>query len=193
MKMNKILAIYIILIICNSTSYSQITTWKPKIIDSTEYDAGFLIYWEHVKPFDLIITHDSIIVNNEKNNPILIPTDLPKNSDVHYTCIEDGVLYKLTVRRVNYTNLQYEINGILNFDTIFSRHGTAILNPSFYLGSEGIFEKSKDEIYSMNVYNIIIDKQVEAKLLVPYGTYEIIDYIEDQNNLRISLSFKKLQ
>jgi len=179
--------------ICNLTSYSQITTWKPKIIDSTEYDVGFLKYWEHVKPFDLIITHDSIIVNNEKNNPILIPTDLPKNTDVHYTCIADGALYKLTVRRVNYTNLQYEINGILNFDTIFSRHGTAILNPSFYLGSEGVFEKSNDKIYGMNDYNIIIDKQVEAKLLVPYGIDEIIDYIEGQNDIKIYLSFKKLQ
>ena len=193
MKMNKILAISFILIICTSTSYSQITKWKPKIIDSTEYDASFLKYWEHVKPFDLIMTYDSIIVNNEKNNPILIPTDLPKNIDVHYSCIADDTLYKLTVRRVNYTNLQYEINGILNLDTIFLRHGTAILDPSFYLGSEGIFEKSKVEIYGMNEYNIIIDKQVEAKLLVPSGTDEIIDYIENQNDIRRYLSFRKLK
>ncbi len=178
------------------SAYSQTNTdadWKMDVKDSTEYDIDFISYWKYVKPYSLLITNDSIIVNNNRNDPILIPTDLIINQENYYESNINDTVYKLIVKRVNYTNIEYSIEGKLKNESVFTREGIAILESSFHLGAEGVYEKSEDEIYGMNDYNIKINEQGEIKLLVPVGTDEIIDYVEQQGESKIYLSFKKIE
>lgn len=190
--MKKIITTYLILVLSLSFAYSQ-NDWVVEIKDSTQYDIGFLNYWQYVKPYSLTITNDSIIVNKEYHDPILIPTDLTLNQDSYYELKSNDTLYQLTVRRVNYTNIDYSIKGKTKNEVFFSRQGTAILESSFHLGSEGVYEKNEDEIYGMNDYNIEINGLGEIKLLIPVGTDEIIDYIERQGENQLYLSFNKIE
>uniref|UniRef100_UPI0040492FB8 hypothetical protein n=1 Tax=Flavobacterium sp. TaxID=239 RepID=UPI0040492FB8 len=189
--MKKIIATFLVLFLALSFAYSQ-EVWDVKIKDSTQYDIEFLNYWKHVKPYALKITNDSIIVNKEYNDPILIPKDLPLNQAIYYELKSKDTLYQMTVKRVNFTNIEYTIIGKAKNETFFSRQGIAILKPTFHLGSEGVYEKSEDEFYGMNDYNITSNGLDEMKLLIPTGTVEISDYIEQQGENKIYLSFNKL-
>ncbi len=175
-----------------SYSYSQ-DKLEVEIKDSTLYDIGFINYWIHLKPYSLKITNDSIILNKEYHAPILIPTDLPLNQESYYEFKSNDTLYQLTVKRVSYTNIKYLIQGKMKNEVFFSREGKAILESSFYLGSEGAYEKGEDEIYHMNKYNIENNELGEVKLLIPVGTDEVIDYIERQGQNKFCLSFNKIE
>lgn len=180
------------MILSFSYSYSQ-DKWEVEIKDSTAYDIGFINYWRHVKPYSLKITNDSIVVNKEYHDPILIPTDLRLNQESYYELKSNDTLYQLTVKRVNYTNIEYLIKGKTKNEVFFSREGMAILESSFYLGSEGVYEKNEGEIYGMSDYNIELNGLGEIKLLIPVGTDEIIDYIERQGENKLYLSFNKIE
>jgi len=188
--MKNIFVTFLTAILSYSYAYSQ-DNWDVEIKDSTAYDIGFLNYWRHVKPYSLKITNDSIIVDSEFNDPILIPTDLTLNKECHYVSNVNDTTYLLIVKRVNYTNIEYLIEGNLKNGIIFSRTGVAILESSFHLGAEGVYEKTEDEVYGMNDYNIKLNEQGEIKLLIPTGTDELIDYIEKQGGKEIYLSLKK--
>lgn len=190
--MKKITATYLIIFLSLSSTYSQ-DNWDVHVNDSSQYDNGFLNHWQYVKPYSLKITNDSIIINNEYLDPILIPTDLTLNQETYYELKLNDTLYKLTVKRVNYTNVNYSIIGSTKNKIFFSRKGTAILESTFHLGCEGVYEKNEDEVYGMNDYNIEINELGEIKLLIPVGTDEIIDYIEQQGENKLYLSFNKIE
>ncbi len=170
--------------------YAQ-DNWEFIVKDSAQYDIKFLNYWRHVKPYSLAITNDSILVNKEYNNPILIPTDLPLNKESYYELKSSNTIYQLTVKRINYTNIEYTIKEKTKHKIFFSRQGTAILEPSFHLGAEGVYQKDEDEIYGMNEYHAEMNELREIKLLIPAGTDERIEYIEQQGETKLHLPFSK--
>lgn len=194
--MKKVLLSYFTVVFSVCIVYSQENKevdWAIDIIDSTQYDIDFLQYWKQVKPYPVRIVNDSIIINDESESPVLIPTDLGLDQVYNYKCEVSDTSYILTIKRVNYTNIEYFIEGTANEVVVFGRKGVAILEPSFYLAAEGLFERGEDEVYNMNDYNIVLNDLGEIKLLIPEGTDKRIDYIEQQGARNIYLSFDKLE
>jgi len=163
--------------------------WKVCVKDSTQYDSSFLKYWKYVKPHSLRISNDSIIVGGRIEEAIIIPTDLPMAHKCYYEFSNNGINYSLIVSRLNFTNIAFFIEGKKDNKVIFKRNGEAILESTFYLGSEGLYEKNENEVYGMNDYNIQLNETVESKLLIAQGTKERISYIEKNKNGIISLIF----
>ena len=97
----------------------------------------------------------------------------------------------MIVNRQNYTDIQFSIIGTSNNNTVFERKDVAILESSFHLGSEGVYEKSNDEVYGMNDYNIT--DHGNHKLLIPVGTIEILNYYEPQKSGEIVLLFNRIE
>jgi len=58
----------------------------------------------------------------------------------------------LTVKRVNFSTLEYNYYEIVNGGKINERQGVAELQPIFYFGAEGTFEAEDENIYGMNKY-----------------------------------------
>jgi len=181
----------IISIFISTSLFSQENTKTFLVLDSSQYDSNFIKYWEHVKNYGVIFSKDSIIIEGDKSNAVIIPTDLPLEQNVTYKAIQGDTTYILVVNRLNYTNIYFLIIGTKNNKTVFERKDTAILESSFHLGSEGVYEKSENEIYGMNDYNISDGNN--HKLLIPVGTIEAINYYEPGKHKEIVLLFKKIE
>jgi|GEM_PF-1874707 len=182
-----------IITVC-SLAYSQtITTndWKLEIRDSSNYNQSFLKYWRFVKPNPLTIKNDSIIINNDVFNPIIIPTDLPLNEQLLYDYHTNDTIYELKAKRINFTDIEFSINGKYLEKIFFTRNGLSVLSPTFYLGSAGIYKQNEEEILSMNAYEVKQSHNKKSKLLIATGTDEVIDYAENENNIKIYFSFTK--
>lgn len=165
-------------------------TWEIEVAHPEAYDADFLSYWEYIKPHPIRFAQDSIVIDHDRDHPILIPSDIPLNQAVHYQCSTPDTLFDLVLTRVNYTNLEYSLVGKSGEKEVFSRKGIAKLEPTFYLGAEGVYEKNEDEVFGMVDYNIELNDQGEIKLMVPIGTLEVVDYLEVQEGGNLYLSCK---
>lgn len=159
--------------------------------DSSQYDTQFVAKWGDLKSNGVELRKDSIIISGDIDHVVIIPTDLPLKQDVKYQAIKGDIIYDLVVNRLNYTNVYFSIVGIQGQKNVFERTDTAILESSFHLGSEGIYENNKGEIYPMNDY--IITDVGEHKLLIPEGTTEVVHYYESTELKRIELFFKRIQ
>jgi hypothetical protein len=168
---------------------ADMDSWKLNVPNPSEYDSQFLKYWEYLKPHPVTIFMDSIIVNNARDYPVIIPTDLPLNEEIIYECIQDKIKYTLKVKRINYTNVEFSIIGLRKKKVVFERKGVSILEPSFHLGAAGVYEKD-DEVYKMNNYNVTVGKSEKQEFLIPVGTVNVIDYIENMNSNELVLSFR---
>jgi hypothetical protein len=189
-----VLLAYFILTTNFLVGYSQKTVqekWKPDIKDSDKYDQGFLRYWQYVKPYKLKIINDSIIVNNEINNPIIIPTDYQLSKEFTYKSVTNDTTFKLAIRRLNYTNFHYSINIYYRDKLASSRSGVAILEPTFYLGAEGDFRTNDGRVYKMNDYIIMKDGNQDVRLMIPEGTKEVVYYIDNISNRRVQFQIMK--
>lgn len=51
----------------------------------------------------VVFIDDTIIINNDRSDLIIIPTDLPLNKKVKYVAQREHFSYKLIVKRINYT------------------------------------------------------------------------------------------
>jgi hypothetical protein len=165
--------------------------WKPDIKNSAKYDPGFLKYWQYVKPYKLKIINDSIIVNNEINRPIIIPTDYQLSKEFTYKAVTNDTIFKLTIRRINYTNFHYSINIYYRDKLEFTRSGVAILEPTFYLGAESDFRTNDGRVYKMNDYIITKDGNQDVRLMIPEGTKEAVNYIDKFSNRWVQFQLTK--
>ncbi len=157
--------------------------------DSSQYDETFLARWEDLISNGIALRKDSIIIDNEISEVILIPTDLPIKEDVNYSAVKNDTIYSLVVTRLNYTNVKFSIVGKHKQIIVFKRRDIAILESTFHLGAEGIYENKDGEMYPMNDYNI--DENGDQKLLIPVGTTEAIHYYESTEGKPIELFFSK--
>jgi len=132
----------------------------------TEFKARHSVY-ETVALID-----DTIIVNNDRVGHIIIPTDLPLNQQVTYEKTENGKNQILTIKRVNYSTLEYNYYEETNGQKTNQRKGTADLEPVFYFGAEGTFEDENENVYGMNEYIDKSEKVCWTYIYVGVGSIE---------------------
>jgi len=152
------------------------------IRDSSNYSLEFLIpVTDRLNNAESVaLIADSIIVNNDRADAIIIPTDLPLNEIIIYSAKRGDKLYKLTVKRINYSTVEYEYIQKEKNKIIVSRNGLASLAPTFFYGVEGTIE-TKDKTYGMNKY---IDYSVDCHtyLLIGVGNISESEYHSDCDN-----------
>ena len=124
------------------------------IKDETKYSENFISkfkkYFGMYETVSLI--EDTIIVNNDIEGLIIIPTDLPLNKTVVYGKTEKEKEYILTVKRIYLATLEYNYYEIVNDKKINEKQGLADLPPSFILACAGTFEDENEMTYGMNEY-----------------------------------------
>jgi hypothetical protein len=132
----------------------------------TEFKARHSVY-ETVSLID-----DTIIVNNDRVGHILIPTDLSLNQQVTYKNTENGFKQSLTVKRINYSTLEYNYHEESNSQKTNIRQGKADLEPVFYFGAEGTFEDENENVYGMNEYIDNLKKDCWTTIYIGVGSIE---------------------
>jgi hypothetical protein len=118
------------------------------------------------------LINDTIIVNNDTVGHIIIPTDLPLNKKVTYEELEKDKKHILTVKRINYSTIEYVYFEEVNGQQTNLRKGTADLEPVFYFGAEGIFEDENENIYGMNEYIDNSEKDCCINIYIGVGSIE---------------------
>lgn len=131
---------------------SQSTQFYIK--DEKQYSETFLAEFKakHSIYETVALIGDTIIINNDRENIILIPTDLPLDRLVTYEENADGIKYTLTVKRINLSTLEYNYFETVNGKMKNEKQGQADLEPVFYFGAEGTFEDENENVYGMNEY-----------------------------------------
>lgn len=155
------------------------------IKDSTNYSPNFLKeFRKYFGCFDsATLSGDSIIVNGERKTYIKIPTDLPLDSVVLYKAKKNGKNYSLTIKRINYSTIEYVFNG---------QKGVADLQPNFYLGAEGVFEAKNGKTYGMVKYNDLSEKRCKY-ILIGIGNIEAstLTYCDVDGKISTTIDFVK--
>ncbi len=127
--------------IWNELNLSQSNT-KFFIKDESKYSHTFLAEFKarHIVYEKVSLIDDTLIVNNDQIGHIIIPTDLPLNQEVTYQKTENSKKQILTVKRINFSTLEYSYYEESNGLKTNIKQGAADLEPVFYSGAEGIFE-----------------------------------------------------
>lgn len=117
------------------------------------------------------LIYDTIVINCDRENFILIPTDLPLERLVIYEERAEGIKYRLTVKRVNYSTIEYNYFETVNGKKKNEKQGLADLEPVFYFGTEGTFEDEGGNVYGMNEY--VDSSIIECQILIYIGVGNI--------------------
>lgn len=187
-------------IVCNSNSLKEGRRIEKDtanthffVKDPSLYSSEFLNFWKG-RFSSVIIEGDSIIVDSLYDQAVVIPTFLPINKQVEYFSMKDGCNYMLIVKRLNYTEIKYELIELLKGKELILIQSVADLEGAFYLGMEGVFEH-QGEVYSMNDYNDSTDSTFTT-LMIGDGSLEEANFILVYNDassdyLRLNLKLKK--
>jgi len=144
------------------------------IKDESKYSQTFLVEFKtrHSVYETVSLIDDIIIINNDQVGHIIIPTDLPLNQQVTYQKIENSKKQVLTVKRINYSTLEYNYYEETPGQKTSQRQGTADLEPVFYFGAEGTFEDENENVYGMNEYIDSSEKDCWTNIYVGVGSIE---------------------
>jgi len=179
--MKVIILVMLIMAVSNQVS-AQTENAKPTefyIKDEIKYSENFISQfkkyhgiYETVSLIELI--EDTIIVNSDRKDTIIIPTDLPLNKMIIYEKLEKEKKQILTVKRINISTLEYNYYEIINGKKVNERQGTADLDPTFHYAAEGTFEDENENIYGMNKYVDYSEKDLWCRtyILVGVGSIE---------------------
>lgn len=173
----------------NKVNSNQSNT-KFFIKDESKYSQTFLTEFKarHSVYETVSLIDDTIIVNNDRVGHIIIPTDLPLNQQVTYQKTENSKKQVLTVKRINYSTLEYNYYEESNGQKTNGRQGTADLEPVFYFGAEGTFEDENENVYGMNEYIDNSEKDCWTNIYVGIGSIEksflVYDCKTERNALR---------
>ncbi|NVK27782.1 MAG: hypothetical protein HWE14_07045 [Flavobacteriia bacterium] len=159
------------------------------ISDTSQYDQSLIDHWLELKPNSLYISHDTIVVDGEVNQPLLLPTDLPLNQKVHYIGSKGDTVFQMLITRKNYTDLFFQMHGSIHGDVYFIREGNAVINPAFYFGFESIYKDEEGNAFGMIRYDVQ-DIEYSASLVLPMGTDEVMEYTESIEDYNFRLRFK---
>lgn len=124
------------------------------IKDEKQYSETFLAEFKakHNIYETVALIGDTIIINNDRENIILIPADLPLDQFVTYEESTGGIKHTLIVKRTNLSTLEYNYFETVNGKMKNEKQGQADLEPVFYFGAEGTFEDENKNVYGMNEY-----------------------------------------
>jgi hypothetical protein len=161
----------ILLAITTLLAFGQKTDFYIK--DETQYSENFISEFKKSHPYKTVsLIDDTIIVNNDREGLIIIPTDLPLNKTIIYEKVEKETEQILTIKRVNISTLEYNFYETVNGKKANEIQGKADLQPSFYFGAQGIFEDDNEMIYGMNIYIDHSEKDYWAYIYVGVGSIE---------------------
>lgn len=151
---------------------SQSTQFYIK--DKTQYSETFLKEFKakHNIYKTVALIGDTIIINEDRENIILIPSDLPLNRFVTYEEDTDGIKYTLIVKRINFSTLKYNYFETVNEKIKNEEQGQADLEPVFYFGAEGTFEDENENVYGMNEYISFSKDDCQAIIYIGVGSIE---------------------
>jgi len=106
-----------------------------------------------------------------------LPAELPLNKVVHYKAEQEGKKYVLNLKRVNYTDIEFEF--IMNGQTI--KTGRAILPGYYILGAEcgpdenGVWYCSNQyfyrEYFNITVSQVRLTVEIKSGKRVSFGDY----------------------
>jgi len=158
----------------NILETKNIKPTKFYIKDETKYSKNFISEFKkyHGMYETVSLIDDTIIVNNDRKELIIIPTDLPLNKTIIYEKTEKEKEQILTVRRVNFSTLEYNYYEIVDGKKTNERKGKADLDPTFYNGAEGVFEDENENTYGMNKYIDYSEKGCWTYIYVGVGSIE---------------------
>ena len=169
----------IALLSCGSKTSEQQTTIENGttefyIKDKTKYSENFISEFKkyHGIYETVSLIEDTIIINNAKEEFIIIPTDLPLNTIVIYGKTEKDKEQILTVKRINISTLEYYYYEKINDKKTNEKQGTADLEPTFYFETEGTFEDENGNIYGMNEYIDNSEKDCWTYIYIGVGSIE---------------------
>ena len=162
-------------VLYNKTNQAQNTIPTEFYIkDETAYSKNFISQFKqyHGMYETVSLIEDTIIVNNDREDFIIIPTDLPLNELFFYGKAEKEKEQILTVKRVNISTLEYTYYETVNGTKANGRQGMADLQPVFYFGAEGTFEDEDGTMYGMNKYTDYSGKDCWTSIYVGVGSTE---------------------
>lgn len=157
-----------------ATSVSEEKETVFFIKNESMYSTNFLTEFKarHSVYQTVSLIDDTIIINNDRTGHIIIPTDLPLNQQVTYQKAENNKKQVLTLKRINYSTLEYNYYEETNGQVMITRKGEADLAPVFYFGVEGTFEDENENIYGMNEYRDYSEKDCYTWIYVGIGNIE---------------------
>ena len=123
--------------------------------DTTQYSVAFLktLKESHAEYKSVELHMDSIILDGNRKEPILLPNGLPLNVELVYEAHEKGTDTRMTIKRINFVSVEYKLETFADKKATFMVRGTADLEPTFYFGAEGIEENEKGETITLDNYN----------------------------------------
>lgn len=144
------------------------------IKDKNQYSETFLTEFKakHNIYKTVALIGDTIIINDDRENIILIPNDLHLDKLVTYEEIVDGVKYIMTVKRINLSTIQYSYFETVNGKIKNKKQGQADLEPVFYFGAEGTFEDENENVYGMNEYISSYKYDCQTIIYIGVGSIE---------------------
>lgn len=103
--------------------------------DSTQYSARFIADLKRCfKDFKKVsLIDDAIIIDDNPQNALKIPTGIPPNTETEFKSEEKGTQYSLKIRRINYSTLEYAYSEKTPGGNETKLAGNADLNIEFYL------------------------------------------------------------
>jgi hypothetical protein len=162
----------ILLVITTLSVFGQKTDFYIK--DEIKYSENFILEFKkyHGMYETVSLIEDTIIINNDIEGLIIIPTDLPLNKMITYGKSEKGKEQILTVKRVNISTIEYNYYEIVNGKKRDERQGKADLEPSFHLAVDGTFEDENENTYGMNRYIDYSEKNCWTYVYIGVGSIE---------------------
>ena len=165
----------ILLVITTLSVFGQETEFYIK--DEAKYSENFLSeFKKYYGMYETVfLIEDTIIVNNDREGFVIIPTDLPLNKTIIYEKVEKEKEQILTIKRINISTLEYNYYETVNGKKINERKGNADLKPAFLLAAEGIFfenDDAEENLYGMNIYKDYSEKDCWTHIFIGVGSIE---------------------
>jgi diphthamide synthase subunit DPH2 len=136
------------------------------------------------------LLNDTIVVNNDKEDFVLIPTDLPLNVEVVYEAEKETDAHTLKVKRINISTLEYSYIRKNNGRITEQKQGEAHLEIIFYYGAQGTFEDEDGITYGMNKY-YMDDYEKNDYLLIGVGNIEKSSLHMQTDNGEVGIPFTR--
>lgn len=121
--------------------------------DSTLYDTDFITQLRMTKGMKTVELQQGKMILNGKDS-ITFPTFLPLNKYFILTARQENLAIALSVKRINYTSIEYKTELVEFGKASKIERGVAHLSPLFFLGSESdVEEKSQESYFSIPYHN----------------------------------------
>jgi len=132
--------------------YRKIEETEFYIKDETMYSENFITQFkrDHRIYKTVSLIEDTIIINDNRESFFMFPTDLPLNKTIIYEKAAKEENQVLTVKRVNFSSLEYNYYKTVKGKKVIEIKGMADLEPSFYEGT--IFKDENGTDYEMTNY-----------------------------------------